>query len=70
MTDLSEHTFAIEIIPVFNDGPFYYRTVVSYAWHTDGKTETELRDIFHCDTLERVLDVMKSWYVEGGYAPK
>ena len=54
----------LEIVPIFDDGPIYYKTIVyDLVVRDKAITEKTVRDIFHCDELVHSLDVLKSTIV-------
>jgi hypothetical protein len=51
----------VEIVPIFDDGPVYYKTIVYDLVVRDKAIEERtVRDIFHCDELIHSVDVLKS----------
>ena len=51
----------VEIVPIFDDGPVYYKTIIYDLVVRDGTvTERMVRDIFHCDELIQSVDALKS----------
>jgi hypothetical protein len=51
----------VEIVPIFDDGPVYCKTIVyDLVVRDKAIAERTVRDIFHCDELTHSVDVLKS----------
>jgi hypothetical protein len=53
--------FQAEIIPIFDDGPVFYKTIIyDLVVRDETVAERMVRDIFHCNELIQSIDVLKS----------